>query len=114
MKNKLEVWKTAHQLVLEVYTVTKGFPKEELFGLTNQVRRSAVSIPANIVEGQARQHPKEFKQFLYIAKGSTEETNYHLFLSKELGFLSNIKYEKLEDLCKRVRMMLYKLIKSLD
>ncbi|MDQ1141890.1 four helix bundle protein [Pedobacter agri] len=70
MENKLEVWKKAHDLTLSIYLVTKQFPKEELFGLTAQIRRSASTVPTNIVEGQAREYTKEFIQFLFIAKGS--------------------------------------------
>jgi four helix bundle protein len=88
MESNLEVWKTAHQMTLAVYKVTQNFPKSEQFGLTSQVRRSAASVPTNIIEGQARQYKKEFVQFLYISKSSLEETNYHLFLAKELGYLS--------------------------
>ncbi len=113
MENKLEVWKLAHELVIEIYKVTKSFPREEVYGLVNQVRRSAISIPANIVEGQARQHKKEFVQFLYVSKGSAEETNYHLFLSKDLGYISCDKYNELGSKCIRIKMMLNKLINSL-
>ena len=113
MESNLEVWKIAHQLTLAVYKTSQNFPKSEQFALTNQVRRSASSVPTNIIEGQARQYKKEFIQFLYIAKGSAEETNYHLFLAKELGYLSEGEYDDLFELCKRVKMMLFKLIKSL-
>jgi len=70
---KLDIWKMSVDLVPEVYEITKKFPKEELYGLTNQVRRSAVSIPSNISEGAARNTEKEFIQFLYIALGSASE-----------------------------------------
>jgi four helix bundle protein len=83
MESNLEVWKLAHQLTIDVYKITQTFPKTEQFGLVSQVRRSVSSIPTNIIEGQARQYKKEFIQFLYIAKGSLEETNYHLYLSKD-------------------------------
>ncbi|MBN9352427.1 MAG: four helix bundle protein [Chitinophagaceae bacterium] len=113
MENKLEVWNLAHELATDFYKVTKSFPKEEIYGLVNQVRRSVVSIPANIVEGQARQYKKEFLQFLYISKGSAEETNYHLFLSKDLGYISGEEYNNLSNKCIRIKMMLNKLINSL-
>lgn len=80
MKNNLDVWKLAHELALMVYRLTDHFPRSEQFGLVSQLRRGAGSIPANIVEGQSRQHRKEFLQFLYISKGSAEEIHYHLFL----------------------------------
>lgn len=113
MECKLQVWKLAHQLTLDVYQVSKNFPSSEKFGLISQVRRSSSSVPTNIIEGQGRQYKKEFIQFLYIAKGSLEETNYQLFLTKELKYISNEEYIKLFDICTRIKMMLYKLIKSL-
>jgi four helix bundle protein len=114
MESNLEVWKLAHQLTVEVYKISQIFPKAEQFGLTSQVRRSVSSVPTNIIEGQARQYKKEFIQFLYIAKGSLEETNYHLFLSKDLGYISESEYVILFELCTRIKMMLYKLIKSMQ
>ncbi|MDO8316826.1 MAG: four helix bundle protein [Flavobacterium sp.] len=114
MESNLEVWKLAHQLTLQVYKITQGFPKAEQFGLMSQVRRSVSSVPTNIIEGQARQYKKEFIQFLYIAKGSLEETNYHLYLSKDLGYITESEYVFLFELCTRIKMMLYKLIKSLS
>ncbi|WP_343329135.1 four helix bundle protein [Polaribacter staleyi] len=113
MECKLEVWKLAHQLTLDVYEVSKNFPSSEKFGLTNQLRRSSSSVPTNIIEGQGRQYKKEFIQFLYIAKGSLEEANYQLFLAKDLEYISNEQYMKLFDFCTRIKMMLYKLISSL-
>jgi four helix bundle protein len=113
MENNLEVWKLAHQLTLEVYMISKKFPSSELYGLTSQVRRSSSSVPINIIEGQGRQYKKEFIQFLYIAKGSLEEANYQLFLAKDLSYISNEEYNELNILCTRIKMMLYKLIKSL-
>lgn len=113
MENNLEVWKLAHQLTLEVYKVSKNFPSSEVYGLTSQVRRSSSSVPTNIIEGQGRQYKKEFIQFLYIAKGSLEEANYQLFLAKDLQYITNEEYEELNVLCTRIKMMLYKLIKSL-
>jgi four helix bundle protein len=114
MESNLEVWKLAHQLTLEVYKITQNFPKSEQFGIKSQVRRSVSSVPTNIIEGQARQYKKEFIQFLYIAKGSLEETNYHLYLSKDLGYITEADYVFLFELCTRIKMMLYKLIKSLS
>jgi four helix bundle protein len=113
MESKLEVWRLAHQFTLEVYRVSEKFPSSEMYGLTSQLKRSASSVPTNIIEGQARQYKKEFVQFLYIAKGSLEESNYQLLLAKDLGYISIKEYEKLEDICTRIKMMLYKLIKSI-
>tara|TARA_R110002072_G_scaffold289873_4_gene457237 strand:- start:143 stop:355 length:213 start_codon:yes stop_codon:yes gene_type:complete len=68
MESKLEVWKLAHQLTLEIYKISNKFPSSEMYGLTSQIRRSSSSVPTNIIEGQGRQYQKEFIQFLYIAK----------------------------------------------
>ncbi|MFN5334530.1 MAG: four helix bundle protein [Bacteroidota bacterium] len=113
MKNKLEVWGIAHELTLLIYKFTRNFPKSEEFGITSQLRRGVSSIPANIIEGQARQHKKEFVQFLYVSRGSAEETHYHAFLAKELGYLNESEYKQVERLCIRVKMMLNKLISSI-
>ncbi|WP_445749682.1 four helix bundle protein [Polaribacter sp.] len=113
MECKLEVWKLAHQLTLNVYKISKNFPSSEIYGLTSQLRRSASSVPTNIIEGQGRQYEKEYIQFLYVAKGSLEETNYHLYLAKELNYISNDSYNELYEICTRIKMMLFKLIKSL-
>ena len=113
MESNLEVWKIAHQSTLAVYKVTQNFPNTEQFGLTSQLRRSVSSVPTIIIEGQARQYKKEFIQFLYTAKGSLDETNYHLYLSKDLGYITEIDYSFLFELCTGIKMMLYKLIKSL-
>ena len=93
---ELKVWQKAHQLALEIYKVTSSFPKEEIYTLVSQLRRSAISIPANIVEGQSRNTTKEYLQFLYNARGSLEETRHHLLLSRDLEYLSPSDYEDLE------------------
>lgn len=89
----LPLFQESHALVLYVYKLTKSFPGEEKFGLISQLRRSASSIPANIIEGNSRNHKKSFLEFLYIAKGSLEETKYHLLLSKDLDYITNDQYE---------------------
>ncbi|WP_299017540.1 four helix bundle protein [uncultured Polaribacter sp.] len=89
MECNLQVWKLAHQLTLDVYQVSSNFPSSEKYGLISQVRRSASSVPTNIIEGQGREYKKEFIQFLYIAKGSLEEANYQLFLAKDLRYITN-------------------------
>lgn len=83
----LEAWKQSMDLVDAVYRTTKTFPAEELYGLTNQMRRAAVSIPSNIAEGAARASKKEFTQFLYIALGSLSELETQTTISKRLGYL---------------------------
>ena len=84
---RLEAWKEAMSLVKMVYTLTQTFPKDELYGLTNQMRRAAVSIPSNIAEGAARSSRKEFAHFLSIARGSLSELETQLLISVDLGFL---------------------------
>jgi four helix bundle protein len=83
----LEAWRKSMALVTSVYATTRSFPKEELFGLTSQMRRAAVSIPSNIAEGAARSSRREFAQFLNVAKGSLSELETQLLISSELGFL---------------------------
>lgn len=85
----LIVWQKALDLVEMVYQVTRAFPKEELYGLTNQLRRAAVSIPSNIAEGHARSSTQEFHRFLSIAKGSLAEVETQLLIAQRLGYLSN-------------------------
>ena len=85
----LDAWKKAMDLAAQIYSLTLQFPKEELYGLTAQMRRSAVSIPSNIAEGAARHSRKEFIQFLHIASGSVAELETQLLLAVRLGFISN-------------------------
>jgi len=110
---KLEVWEKAHSLVLRIYTVTAGFPNAERFRLTDQLCRAAASVPANIVEGQSRQTTKEYVHFLYNARGSLEETRYHLLLAKDLKLLDSDAYALLERDYETVSKMLNGLIQSL-
>lgn len=86
---RFDAWKEAHQLVLLVYRVTKAFPKEELYGLTSQVRRAAFSVPANIAEGSAKRGSREFRRYLDVALGSLAEVAYILRLAKDLGLVSD-------------------------
>lgn len=92
----LKAYREAHKLVKEIYLVTEKFPKTEIFGLVSQMRRSAVSIVANLIEGHARGSQKEFKHFLFIANGSLVELEYYLELSLELRYVSDGEYERLE------------------
>ena len=84
---ELEVWKRSTQMVIDIYTITKNFPKDELYGITSQLRRAAVSIPANIAEGHGRNYSKETIQFLHIARGSLYETETLLELSFRVGYI---------------------------
>lgn len=110
---RLVVWKEAHELVLMIYKTTKTFPREELFGLISQIRRAAVSVAANIVEGQARSSRKEFIQFLHIANGSLVEVEYYLKLAKDLGYVSDDDYISLDAKRRYVGILLHKFITSL-
>ena len=91
---KQKVWQKAHDLALEVYRVTEAFPKREVFGLTSQIRRAGVSIPANIAEGCGQDTDADFARFLQIAMGSASELEYHLLLAHDLGFVSDPDYER--------------------
>jgi len=110
---ELEVWRKAHGLVLEIYKLTATFPNDERFRLTDQLCRAAASVAANIVEGQSRQTTKEYIHFLYNARGSLEETRYHLLLAKDLELLDSDVYASLEKEYETVSKMLNGLIQSL-
>lgn len=92
---ELDVWKYSRELVKLVYLLTKSFPKEELYALTNQIRRSSISIPSNIAEGIGRQSNKETIHFLYIAKGSLFEVETQLYLSFDLGYISELQLKNI-------------------
>ncbi len=100
----LIVWQKGHQFVLEVYKITKGFPKEEIYGLTSQFRRAAVSITANIAEGYKRLSNKEKLRFYNIAQASLEECKYFLILSRDLEYTNN--FIELNELINEVSKML--------
>jgi four helix bundle protein len=92
----LNVWKMAVDFVVNVYKVTERFPSHERFGLTAQIRRAAVSVPANIAEGAARKSPKEYSHFLSIAQGSTSEVETELLISYRLGYLDKARFLELQ------------------
>lgn len=102
----LDVWKNAHQFVHTVYKLTNQFPKEELFGLTSQFRRAAISIPANIAEGYKKRGIKDKLRFYNISEGSGEECRYYLILSKDLGYISLGDFEKYNSLLTSVSKQL--------
>jgi len=102
----LQVWSKAHQLTLSIYRETAHFPKEELFGLTSQMRRCSASIGANIAEGCGRRGNAELHRFLQIALGSASELEYHLLLARDLGYLNSNAYEELSSAAQEVKKML--------
>ena len=110
---ELEVFKKSHQLTLNIYHVTDGFPSSEKYGLVTQKRRASASIAANLFEGSHRINRKEFRQFAGISKGSAGEMKYHLLLAKDLGYLPDNDYAVLKNELEEVSKMLNGLIKSL-
>ena len=107
---QIKVWAKAHRLTLEIYKATARFPREELYGLTSQLRRASASIPANIAEGFGRGGNAELARFLQIAIGSAYEVEYHTLLAKELGFLSMAGFDQLQAHIVEVKRMLAALI----
>lgn len=93
--NKIEAWRLADDLTVEIYEKTKAFPREELYGLTNQLRRATYSVPANIVEGSSRETKRDYLHFLHIARGSLSESQYFIHLANRLGYLSESDNAKL-------------------
>jgi four helix bundle protein len=106
----LEVWEKAHQFTLEVYEATKQFPKEEMYSLTNQLRRAASSIPANIAEGCGKVSQAEFAHLLNISVGSANEAEYFLILSKDLKYLNENIFDTLVKIINEIKAMLIALI----
>ena len=90
----LQVWIKAHKLTLDLYRVSQAFPREEIYGVTSQLRRAAVSIGANLAEGCGRRTSTELAKFVRIATGSASELDYHLLLSRDLGFINNEDFKR--------------------
>lgn len=111
---ELKVWQKAHLLTLEVYKATVAFPKEELYGLTSQIRRSCESVPANIAEACGRAGGADMARFLQIAMGSASELEYHLLLAQDLKFLTSEKHESLERELAEIKRMLSAFIAKLN
>jgi four helix bundle protein len=110
---KLMVWQKAHELTLLAYNHTKDFPKEELYGLTSQLRRSSSSIAANICEGCGRSTDADFNRYLQMAFGSACETEYHLILALDLGYLKQKDHQACQNLLEELKRMLSALQKKL-
>jgi four helix bundle protein len=109
----LKVWKRGIDLARQLYASTRGFPEDERFGLTAQIRRAAVSVPSNIAEGQARRTSKDFIQFLYIAKGSLAELDTQLTLAHELLYIQEDSYQELLESIDALQRMLFSLTSKL-
>src|ERR1700687_110064 len=109
---EIKVWEKAHALTLEIYKASAGFPQEEIYGLTSQMRRSSSSIPANIAEGCGRGGNPELARFLQIGLGSACELEYHILLARNLTFLPTSAYDPLQDSVVEVKRMLTPLIQK--
>ena len=110
----LQVWAKAHSLTLEIYRVSRAFPRDEMYGLTAQVRRAASSVGANLAEGCGRQTDNELARFVRIALGSASELDYHLVLCRDLGLLQDSQYEGIAKELTIVRKMLASLRNAIE
>ena len=108
----LDVWKEGHKIVLKIYKITKNFPKHELYGLTSQIRRAAISITSNIAKGFSKFHYKEKIHFYYSARGSTSEVQNLLIIGKDLGYIDLVTYKELLVELDNVSKLLNGLIRS--
>lgn len=111
---ELKVWHKAYRLSLQVYEASRAFPREEIYGLTSQLRRSIVSVGANIAEGCGRRSDGELVRFLQIARGSASEVEHHLILSRDLKFLSVNTHQALDKQLQEVQRMLTSLVNSIQ
>jgi len=109
----LRVWQKAHELTLAIYRASQQFPKAELYGLTTQLRRAAVSIEANIAEGCGRRSDRELARFLRIGMGSATETECHLLIARDLDYLPGKEFSQLESALNEVKRMLHSLIERI-
>jgi four helix bundle protein len=110
---KLKVWSKAHVLTLDVYRASMSFPRDEIYGLTSQMRRASVSIGANIAEGACRRGDVDFARFLQMAAGSASEVEYHLLLARDLSLLEDSDYQRLSEEAVEVKRMLASLMQKL-
>jgi four helix bundle protein len=111
---KYTIWQLSHKFTLDIYNLTKDFPKEEIYGLTSQIRRSSSSIPTNIAEGCGRDSDTEFNRFLTIALGSANETEYLLILSKDLNYITEEKSILLLEEINLIKRKTYQLKQKLN
>ncbi len=110
---KIQVWQKAHELTLAAYKATSSFPREEMYGLTSQIRRAATSVPTNIAEGCGRGTVKELSHFCQIAMGSASELEYQFLLAKDHRFIDEVTYESLDTKVTEVKKMLSRFIVAL-
>lgn len=110
----LKVWSKAHELTLAIYRTTRKFPREEIYGLTSQIRRAAASVGANIAEGCGRRSDPELKRFVQIARGSASELEYHLLLARDLQLLAADEFTNLEAGVLEIQRMLASLMQRLQ
>ncbi len=111
---KILAWEKADDLVMKIYLLTKKFPKDELYGLTSQLRRAAVSVPANIAEGSGRKTEKDYLNYLYIAKSSLVEVEYYLHLGKRLRYFDENSFLEIMEIQSESARILHGLIKSIE
>jgi four helix bundle protein len=110
----LQVWKKSHNVALDLYKVSQCFPREELYGMTSQIRRAAISIGANLAEGCGRQTSGELARFVRIAMGSASELDYHLLVSRDLGFMNDNDFSRITAGLTEVRKMLTAFLSSVE
>ena len=109
----LKVWEKSHLVTIDIYKLTKSFPKQELYGLTSQLRRSASSIPTNLAEGCGQGSDAQMARYVQISIGSASEVEYQLVLSKDLGYIQDSKYQELNRDINEIKRMLIALLKKL-
>lgn len=111
---KLSVWEKSHELTLNIYNSTSSYPKDELYGLISQMRRSASSIPTNIAEGCGHNTQPQLARFLSVASGSASELEYQIILSKDLGFIDNKSFKELSEKVTEIKRMLFSLLQKVS
>lgn len=111
---KLDVWKSSDELAYQVYLISRGFPKEEMYGITSQLRRAALSVPTNIVEGYSRKGDRELARFLSISLGSMAETKYLVYFSHRLGYLKDNEYSDLKNGYNRLGKSLWRFYETVQ
>jgi four helix bundle protein len=113
MYSDLLAWTKSYELTLQIYKATRSFPREETYGIVSQIRRASASIPVNIAEGSMRRSPKEFQQFLYIARGSMTEVEVWLRLAHDLGYLDDDNFKPIREHLGEVGKLIHGLLNSI-